>query len=136
VFFSSSCPPPHPTRELAPMLEHRADYSVSLIFPWAVGLLGRVISSSQGLFLNTGHHKHRKMRTHIKHLCPRRNLNPQSWPPSDRRLFMPQTARLPRPAPSNIEVSKSGRMRLVMQVARIGDIINVFRIVFAEPGGM
>jgi Na+-transporting methylmalonyl-CoA/oxaloacetate decarboxylase gamma subunit len=25
----------------------------------AVGFLGRVISSSQGLYLNTGHHKHR-----------------------------------------------------------------------------
>jgi hypothetical protein len=34
-----------------------------------VGLLGRVISSSQGLYLNTGQHKHRKTRTHIKLPC-------------------------------------------------------------------
>jgi hypothetical protein len=64
----------------------------------AVGLLGRVVSSSQGLYLNTGQHKHRKTRTHIKHPCPGRNSNPQSRPPSDRRLFMLQTARLPRSA--------------------------------------
>jgi hypothetical protein len=82
----SSCPL---TRELAPVLEHRADYSISLIFSQAVGLLRRAISSSQGLYLNTAQHKHRKMRTHIKHPCPRRNSNPQSRPPRDRRLFMP-----------------------------------------------
>jgi hypothetical protein len=64
----------------------------------AVGLLGRVISSSQGLYLNTGQHKHRKTRTHIKHPCPRWDSKPQSRPPSDRRLFMPQIAQLPRPA--------------------------------------
>jgi hypothetical protein len=83
------------TWELALILEHRADYSVSW-FSQAVGLLGRVISSSQGLYLNTGQHKHRKTRTHIKHPCPGRDSNPQSRPPSDRRLFMPQTGRLPR----------------------------------------
>jgi hypothetical protein len=64
----------------------------------AVGLLGRVISSSQGLCRNTGQHKHRKTPTHIKHPYPGRDSKPQSWPPSDRRLFMPETARLPRPA--------------------------------------
>jgi hypothetical protein len=64
----------------------------------AVGLLGRVISSSQGLYPNTGQHKHRKRRTHIKHLWPRWDSNVQSRPPSDRRLLMAQTARLPRPA--------------------------------------
>jgi hypothetical protein len=69
-FFISSCPL---TWDLAPILEHRADYSVSLIFSQAVGLLERVISSSQGLYLNTGQHKHRKTRTHIKHPCPRRD---------------------------------------------------------------
>jgi hypothetical protein len=70
-----------------------------LIYLRAVGLFGRVISSSQGLYLNTRQHKHRKTHIHtIKHPCPRRNSNPQSRPPSDRRLFMPQTARLPRPA--------------------------------------
>jgi hypothetical protein len=55
-----------------------------------------VISLSQGLYLNTGQRKHRKMRAHIKHPCPGRDSNPQSRPASGRRLFMPQTARLPR----------------------------------------
>jgi hypothetical protein len=52
-----------------------------------VGLLGRVVSSSQGLYLNTEQHKQRITRTHIKHPCLRRDSNPQSRPPSDRRLF-------------------------------------------------
>jgi hypothetical protein len=70
----------------------------------AVGLLGRVIISSQGLYLNTRQHKHRKTHIHtIKHPCPRRDSIPQSRPPSDRRLFMPQTARLPRPASGCID---------------------------------
>jgi hypothetical protein len=69
----------------------------------AVGLLGRVISSSQGLYLNTGKYKHRKMKTHIQHPCPGRDSKPQSRPPSDQRLFMLQTARLPRPA--NIRIT-------------------------------
>jgi hypothetical protein len=63
----------------------------------AVGLLGQVVSSSQGLYLNTGQHKYRKTRTYIIYRCPRRDSNPQSRPPSDRRWFMPQTSRLPRP---------------------------------------
>jgi hypothetical protein len=46
-------------------------------------------------------------RTHIKHPCPGRNLNPQSRPPSDRRLSMPQIAWLPRPARIyNIQIMK------------------------------
>jgi hypothetical protein len=70
-----------------------------LIYLRAVGLLGRVIRSSQGLYLNTQQQKHRKTHIHtIKHPCPRWDSNPQSRPPSDRRLFMPQTTRLPRPA--------------------------------------
>jgi hypothetical protein len=42
-----------------------------------VGLLGRVISSSQVLYLNTGHHKHR-IDTHIKYpcLCENRTHDP------------------------------------------------------------
>jgi hypothetical protein len=43
-----------------------------------VGLLGRVISSSQGLYSNTGQHKHRKTHTHIKHPCPEWDSNPRS----------------------------------------------------------
>jgi hypothetical protein len=33
-----------------------------------VGLLGWVISSSQGLYLNTGQHKHRKTQTHTSNI--------------------------------------------------------------------
>jgi hypothetical protein len=44
---------------LAPTLEHRADFLSFLIILQTVGLLGRVISSSQGLYLNTGQQKHR-----------------------------------------------------------------------------
>jgi hypothetical protein len=90
-------PPP-----LAPFLGSSLSYwSTGLITQFlglsqAVGLLGRVISPLQGLYLNTGQHKRRKMRTYIK--CPGQDSNPQSRPPSDRRLFMPKNARLPRPA--------------------------------------
>jgi hypothetical protein len=44
---------------LAPTLEHRPDFSVSRSFLRTVGLIGRVSSSSEGLYLNRGHHKHR-----------------------------------------------------------------------------
>jgi hypothetical protein len=50
-----------------------------------VGLLGRVISSSQGLYLNTGQQKHRKPPTHIKHPCPESDSNPQSRLPRKQR---------------------------------------------------
>jgi hypothetical protein len=75
----------------------------------AAGLLGRVISSSQGLSINTGQYKYRKTRTHIKHPCPMRDSNQQSRPPSDRKLFMPQTARLLRPACKTLRNCKSGQ---------------------------
>jgi hypothetical protein len=82
---------------LVPSLESSLPYWSTELIPQfldlsqAVGFLGRVISSSPGLYLNTGQHKHRKTRTHIKHPCPGRNSNPQSRPPSDRCLSMPQT---------------------------------------------
>jgi hypothetical protein len=41
----------------------------------SAGLLGRVISSSQGLYLNTRQHKHRKTHTGIKHPCPEWDSN-------------------------------------------------------------
>jgi hypothetical protein len=48
-----------------------------LIYLRAVGLLGWVISSSQGLYLNTRQQKHRKTHIHtIKHPFPRRDSNP------------------------------------------------------------
>jgi hypothetical protein len=53
-----------------------------------VGLLGRVISPSQGLYLNTGQHKHRKTHTHIKYPCPEWDSNPRSRLPSERRQYM------------------------------------------------
>jgi hypothetical protein len=68
-----------------------------LVFQQAVRLLGRVISSWQDLCLNTGQHKHRRTQRHVKHPCPWRDLKPQTQRPRDRRLSMPQTARLPRP---------------------------------------
>jgi hypothetical protein len=34
------------------------------IYTQSVGLNGRVIDPSQGLYLNTGQHKHRKTHTH------------------------------------------------------------------------
>jgi hypothetical protein len=93
-FILSSCPL---TRALAPILEHRSGYSVFYLSQ-EVELLGQVISWSQGLYLNTGQHKHRKTRAHIKHPCPGWDSNLQSRPPSCRKLFMHRTTRLPRPA--------------------------------------
>jgi FAD synthase len=39
------------------------------LFTQTVGLLGRVISPSQGLYLYTGQHKHRKTHKHINILA-------------------------------------------------------------------
>jgi hypothetical protein len=46
-----------------------------LIYSQSVGLLGRVVSLLQGLYLNTGQHKHRKTRVHTKHPCPKWECN-------------------------------------------------------------
>jgi hypothetical protein len=52
-------------------------YFSFLIYTRAVGLLERVISSSQGLYLNTRQHKHRKTHIHtIKHPCPKAEFEP------------------------------------------------------------
>jgi hypothetical protein len=51
----------------------------------SVGLLARVISSSQGLCLYTNTEK----RTHTKHPCPGWDSNPRSRLPSERRQCMP-----------------------------------------------
>jgi hypothetical protein len=69
-----------------------------LILRQSVWLLGRGISPSQGLYLNTGQHKHRKTHTHIKHPCPKWDSNPRSQRPRERRQFMHQTAQLRWPA--------------------------------------
>jgi hypothetical protein len=57
----------------------------------AVGLLGRVISSSQDLYLNKGQHKHRKMRTH------KASMTKAGFEPASKASEL-QTAQLPRPA--------------------------------------
>jgi hypothetical protein len=50
-----------------------------LIYTRAVGLLERVISSSQCLYLNTRQHKHRKTHIHtIKHPCPQGGIRTRS----------------------------------------------------------
>jgi hypothetical protein len=63
----------------------------------SVGLLGRVICSSQGLYLYTNTQK-RTHSSNTKHLCQRRDSNPRSQRPNKRKQFMPQTAQLPWPA--------------------------------------
>jgi hypothetical protein len=63
----------------------------------SVGLLGRVISSSQGLYLYTITKK-RTHNTNTKHPCPERDSKPRSRRPRERRQFIPETARLPWPA--------------------------------------
>jgi hypothetical protein len=59
----------------------------------SVGLLGRVISSSQDLYVYTNTEK-RTHNTNTKHPCPEWDSNPRSRRPRERRQFMPQTARL------------------------------------------
>jgi hypothetical protein len=55
----------------------------------SVGLLGRVISSSQGLHLHTNTEKRARTHTHTKHPCPEWDSNPRSRFPSERRQYMP-----------------------------------------------
>jgi hypothetical protein len=50
-------------------------------FSQTVGLLGRVISPSQGRYLNTGQHKHR-INAYTKRPCPESYSNPRSQRPS------------------------------------------------------
>jgi hypothetical protein len=50
-----------------------------------VELLGRGIGPSQGRYLNTGQHKHRKTYTHIKHPCTEWDSNPRS-PNTEKRI--------------------------------------------------
>jgi hypothetical protein len=89
------------TRELASILEHRVDYSV----PWSftggrIPLTGdQPIAKPLPKYRTTQIQKKKKKTwTYIKHPCPMRDSNPQLRLPSDRRLFIFQNARLPRPA--------------------------------------
>jgi hypothetical protein len=52
------------TWERAPVSEHRADFTQFLNLGQSVGLLGRVISSSQGLYLFTNTEKHIHIHKH------------------------------------------------------------------------
>jgi hypothetical protein len=70
---------------------HRPHIQSRKPFSQTVGLLGRVISPSQSRYINTGQHKHR-INAH-RHPCLQWDLKPQSQRPSERRQFMPQTAR-------------------------------------------
>jgi hypothetical protein len=54
----------------------------------SVGLLGRVISSSQGLYLYTNTEK-RTHNTNTKQSCPEWDSNTRSRRPRERRQFMP-----------------------------------------------
>jgi hypothetical protein len=60
-----------------------------LIYSQSVRLLGRVISSTKGLYLNTRQHKDRKTHIHTKHTWPTWNSNPPSQRPNERSQFMP-----------------------------------------------
>jgi hypothetical protein len=85
-------------------LEHTANVkcSVSLqsldLFRQSVGLLGWVISPSQGLYLHIGQQRKTHTHTHTKHPCTKWDSNTGSQRPSERRQFMPQTTRLLWPA--------------------------------------
>jgi hypothetical protein len=73
-----------PTWELAPTFSSIGLISQFLDHSQTIGLLGRVISSSQGLYLNTGQLRHRKTHTRIKHPCPEWDSNTRSRLPSKR----------------------------------------------------
>jgi hypothetical protein len=62
-----------------------------LIYTQLVGLLGPGINPSQGRYLHIEQHKHR-INAH-RHTCLEWDSNPRSQYSSERRRFMPQTAR-------------------------------------------
>jgi hypothetical protein len=69
----------------------------SFVGPWPLfhflnpRLLGRGISPSQGRYLHTEQHRHRENA--YRHPCLEWDSNPRSQRSSERRQFMPQTAR-------------------------------------------
>jgi hypothetical protein len=65
-------------------LERRAEFPQFLNQGQPVRLLGRVISSSQGLYLYTNTKKHTHTYTNTKHPCPEWDSNPWSRLPSER----------------------------------------------------
>jgi hypothetical protein len=79
-FFSMALPAHSGPR---PLIQFRNHFSQS------VGLLGRVISSSQGRYLHTGKHRQNKrIHIHTKHPCLKCDSNPRSQSSSERRQFM------------------------------------------------
>jgi hypothetical protein len=61
----------------SPLLGPGLFLSFVIFFTQTVGLLGRVISPSQDRYLNTGQHKHRKIRIHT--LSGIRTQDPSVW---------------------------------------------------------
>jgi hypothetical protein len=66
-------------------------------FSQMVGLLGRVISPSQGRYLHTGQHKHRINAYPHKHPCFKWDSSPRSQRPSEWRQFMTDRGYYVRP---------------------------------------
>jgi hypothetical protein len=83
LFFSIALPAPPGPRHL---IQFRNPFSGT------IGLLWRMISRSQGCYLNTGQQKH------TEHQCLKWDSNPRSLRPSERRQFLPSIARLLWPA--------------------------------------
>jgi hypothetical protein len=70
-----------------------AAFSVSWSYAQSVGLLGRGISPSQGRYLHTEQHQHR-INAHNTDIHALGGIRTQSQRSSERRQFMPYTARL------------------------------------------
>jgi hypothetical protein len=71
----------------SPLLGPGLFFSFVIFFSHSVELLGRVVSPSQGRYLNTGQHKQNK-RTH-RHPCLQWDSHPRPQCSSERRRFMP-----------------------------------------------
>jgi hypothetical protein len=73
----------------SPLLGSGLFLSSVILFTQTVGLLGRVISLSQGCYIHTGQHKHRiNAHTDIHALSGIRTNDPSMWESKD---FVPQT---------------------------------------------
>jgi hypothetical protein len=74
-----------------PFLDPGLFFNFVIFFTQMVRHLGRGISPSQGHYLHTGEHKHRIKN--YRHLCLEWDSKLQSQRSSERRQFMPYTAR-------------------------------------------
>jgi hypothetical protein len=75
----------------SPLLGPGQFFSFVIVFTQSVGLLGRVISPSQGRYLHTGQHKHR-INAHTDIHAFEWDSNVLSQRSSERRQLMPETA--------------------------------------------